>query len=244
MHEVTTALSNFPNLKTVEAGIGYEGVYSDYKVWESNSHMHWVYGMNQVKQGHFYDVVIPNYWDESEFTSYDRAESAPYAVYIGRMNADKGFAIAQQVCEKLSIPLKLAGQLSKGQIFAGYGEHIGTVDTEGRRELLGHASVVFTPSLYIEPFGGTHVEAQLSGAPVMTTPFGVYSETVIDYKNGVKCYDFQDFLEGTRWALSLSAEDREGIREYAIEKWAMKNVAKQYDRYFNRLLKNNWYGEE
>jgi glycosyltransferase involved in cell wall biosynthesis len=232
----------FPNHITVEAGIGYTGVFSKFKVFESYAWMHFVHGLLNDDNGDFYETVIPNYWDPKEFPL--AKERGDYYLYIGRLIDRKGYRIAQQVCESLGKRLILAGQID-GE-FQGYGEYIGTVGVEERGKLMSEAIAVFTPTTYLGPFEGTHVEAQLSGAPVITTPFGVYTETVEDGVNGWKCHDFQEFVNAAKWAQTVSDKHRAIIQESARSKWSMDEVAKRYDTYFQQLLRlkeGGWYQE-
>ena len=239
----------FPNNMTVEAGIGYEGVFSKYKVYESYAWQNYVHGTLKHDDGDFYETVIPNYWDVKEFPFQARdlgGDERPYYLYIGRLIHRKGYHIAQEVCEKLGVRLILAGQMDKGQVFSGYGEYIGTVNTKERGTLMANAIATFTPTTYLGPFEGTHVESQLAGTPVITTPFGVYNETVQDHFNGVRCYTFKDFLDAALWAAELTDTERRRIRTNARKKWGMDNVAAQYDEYFMRLMDlydKGWYQE-
>lgn len=247
----------FPDCFGVEVGIGYTGVYSDYRVFESYSHMHFVNGTLHDDNGHFYSTVIPGYHDKNKFP-FKSTNKAPewlveklgddlregYFLYVGRLIPRKGYVIAQQVCEKLGKKLILAGQIDKDQEFSGYGEYIGTIDEKQRGELMSEAIATFTPSLYIEPFGNVHVESLLCGTPVISTNFGVYTETIQNGFNGQRCDDFQEFLNATQWAETLTVKDREKIREHAQSKWDLDVVAEQYDKYFQRLSRlrgKGWY---
>jgi len=238
----------FPSNMTVEAGIGYEGVFSKYKIFESYAWENYIHGRLKQDNGDFYETVIPNYWDVNEFP-FAETQKAPkwlpegdndYYLYIGRLIDRKGYKVAQEVCQRLNKRLILAGQMDKDQEFTGYGEYIGTVNVEQRGELMSNAKAVFTPTIYLGPFEGTHVEAQLSGVPVITTPFGVYNETVRNGENGFRCYDFQDFLNATEATAGFSANKRKNLRSKARSKWGMEPVAKEYDLYFKRLM--NLYG--
>lgn len=242
----------FPNNLTVEAGIGYTGVFSKYRVYESYAWQNFVHGWKNDDNGEFWETVIPNYWDTSEFPFAERRKAPQwlpdgtneYYLYIGRLIDRKGYSIAQEVCERLGKRLILAGQMDIGQEFTGYGEYIGTVNAEERGELMANAIAVFTPTIYVGPFEGTHVEAQLSGTPVITTPFGVYNDTVKDGVNGYRCYTFQDFLDATEKTANFSVVKRKYLRNVARRKWGMTNVAKEYDEYFTRLMKlysGGWY---
>lgn len=239
----------FPQNFTVEAGIGYEGVFSKWKVFESYAWMNYIHGRLQNDDGDFYERVIPNYWDTKEFPFMPKDSGKlgkPYYLYIGRLIDRKGYKIAQEVCEKLGVHLVLAGQMDKGQEFTGYGEYIGTVNTKDRGLLMAGAIATFTPTTYLGPFEGTHVESQLAGTPVITTPFGVYNETIVDGFNGQRCYTFKEFIEAAEWAKTLTDKDRKKIQKNAQQKWGMKNVALEYDRYFEQLMdlyEKGWYTE-
>lgn len=234
----------FPNNRTVEAGIGYTGVFSKYRVYESYAWQNFVHGRADNDTIEWYETVIPNYWDPSEFPL--AAKRGDYYLFIGRLIERKGFEIAQQVCKALDKRLILAGQMNPGQTFTGYGEHIGTVNVEQRGKLMSEAIAVFTPTWYLGPFEGTHVEAQLAGTPVITTAFGVYNDTIQDGFNGMRCNDFQEFLNAAKWAEKITKPQRNRIRNAAQSKWSMKEVAKEYDRYFTRLSnldRGGWYQE-
>ena len=228
----------FPNHMSVEYGIGYLGTYSKYRVFESYAHMHYVHGQDHDDNGSFYDTVIPNYYDNEEFPFAE--EKDDYFLFIGRLIDRKGWRIAQEVCEKLGKRLILAGQ---GQI-SGYGEHIGVVGVEKRGELMSKAKAVFVPTTYIEPFGGVHAEALLCGTPVITTNFGVFTETVTNGVNGYRCDVFRDFLAATQAVEGFSNDQRKKIRKAAQERFSTQIVALEYEKYFDRLYDlwdRGWY---
>lgn len=228
----------FPNHMSVEYGIGYLGTYSKYRVFESYAHMHYVHGQDRDDNGSFYDTVIPNYYDNEEFPFAE--EKDDYFLFIGRLIDRKGWRIAQEVCEKLGKRLILAGQ---GQI-SGYGEHIGVVGVEKRGELMSKAKAVFVPTTYIEPFGGVHAEALLCGTPVITTNFGVFTETVTNGVNGYRCDVFRDFLAATQAVEGFSNDQLKKIRKAAQERFSTQIVALEYEKYFDRLYDlwdRGWY---
>lgn len=235
----------FPNHKTIEAGIGYTGVYGQFNVYESYAHMHYVHGDKKDDNGNFYDTVIPNYYDPKEFPFSETKGDAKgeYFLFVGRLIDRKGYAIAQEVCERLGKRLILAGQLGD-EGFSGYGEHIGTINKEQRGQLMSKATALFVPTKYLGPFEGVHAEALLCGTPVITTNFGVFTETVENGVNGQRCDVFRDFLNAVTWAESLDDKHRKKIRKAAQKRFSMKEVAKQYDDYIHRIIDlsgDGWY---
>ena len=230
----------FPNNMAVEYGIGYNGTFSKYRVFESYAWMHWVHGYQNDDNGNFYDTVIPNYYDTEEFPFAEKPDD--YFLFISRLIDRKGWRIAQEVCEKLGKRLILAGQGD----FSGYGEHVGVVGVEKRGELMSKAKAVFVPTTYMEPFGGVHAEALLCGTPVITTNFGVFTETVQNGINGYRCDTFRDFTAATQATEKFSASKRKKIRASAQQRFSTEHVRGQYQAYFDRLYdlwNDGWYAK-
>ncbi|MBU3065397.1 glycosyltransferase [Nocardia sp. NEAU-G5] len=222
----------FPDLQTVEYGVGYSGVFAKHRVFESYAWMHAVHGARTTVEGvmsdrgQFYDAVIPNYFEVEDFPF--SAEKDDYFLFIGRLIEAKGFQIAVDTCKRLGAKLIVAGAGHPPD----YGEYVGVVDVARRGELMSRARAVFTPSLYLEPFGGVHVEAMLCGTPVITTDWGAFSETVQQGVQGFRCRTLREFCDA---AEAVGKLDYQGIRDYAVSKFSTEAVAKQYDEYFRRL---------
>lgn len=245
----------FPNNATVEYGIGYQGTFAQFRVYESYSHMHWNYGYtDRSDNGRYYDAVIPNYFDPSDFTL---AEKEDYHVFLGRFITRKGVETAVEATKRLGVKLIMAGQgcrqegnrLIGGEITleGDHVTHIGHVGVEQRKELLSKAKVCWMPTTYLEPFGGVSVEALLSGTPVIASDFGAFTEIV---KHGENGYRFRTLGEAAFYgaeeqlsALDISAD----IRENAISRYGINSIALKYDDYFRQVsdLYNGggWYSE-
>ena len=229
---------------TVESGIGYEGVYTNYRIFESYSWMHHVYGLLHQKQGSWYDAVIPNYFDLDDFTHRDRDEKEDYFLFMGRLSDVKGLRVAVEVARELGIEIRIAGQ-GEHETFMLEGanvKYLGSIGPKERDEQMGHAKAVFVPTFYIEPFGGVAVEAQLCGTPVITTDWGVFSETVLHGVTGYRCRTFDDFVFAARNIDKISPND---CRGYAEANYSMQRVAPMYKEYFTKLMDLNspegWY---
>ena len=220
-----------PQYQVVEFGIGYEGVISNYRVFESQCWRNFVHGLHQEKMGRVFDAVIPNYYypDEYPLGTGDR----DYFLFAGRLIESKGYQLAADVCKRLGVPLKIIGL---GEPPA-YGEYLGFAGPDMRSELMAGAKALFVPTYYLGPFEGVHAEAQLCGTPVITTNFGIFTETVTNGFNGFRCDTFDDFAQAAQkiWNGEWVA-DHEAIRANAISNWSVDVVAKQYEDYFKRLL--------
>jgi hypothetical protein len=231
----------FPHHMAVEWGIGYEGVYAPYQVYESHAWRHHIYGMRsggRSGDGRDYDAVIPNAIDPDDFDF--TTEHDDYHLYLGRLIERKGVGIAMDACQRLGVPLVLAGAMEPG-FDVRYGMYVGLVGARIRRTLLARAAALWVPTRYIEPWGGVHVEAMVSGTPVITSDFGVFPETVLHGVVGYRCRTFGEYV----WAASnLGNLDPKVIHEYATGRYATNVVRWQYQDYFERLSTlwdDGWY---
>jgi glycosyltransferase involved in cell wall biosynthesis len=165
-------------------------------------------------------------------------EKKDYYVYLGRMTQRKGVDIASQACEKAGVKLIMAGS---GDYIPPYGEYIGEIGAEERKELLGGAIAAFSPTLYLEPFCNSHIEALACGTPVITTDLGIFTETVHNGFNGFRCNSLAQFVEATELVKKL---DPRKIATDTYAKYSMDVIRYQYNAYFNRLLTlwgDGWY---
>jgi len=229
----------FPEHMSVEFGIGYSGTFAKYKVFESNTWRAAVY--SQWKNAasvdiNFFDTVINGYYDVENFPM--QLEKKDYYVYLGRMTQRKGVDIASQACEAAGVKLIMAGS---GNYIPKYGEYIGEVNAHERKKLLGEAIGAFSPTLYLEPFCNSHIEALAVGTPVITTNLGIFTETVQNGFNGFRCDTLAEFVKATEQVKTL---DPRMIATDAYVNYSMDVIRYQYDRYFNRLLTlwdKGWY---
>ena len=235
---------------TVEIGIGHRSSFARFRVFESQMQLNWTYGREDKGDGNFYDCVIPGFFDPDDFEySEDKQD---YFLYLGRVITKKGIFVAQQVCQVLGKKLVVAGfgytKEANETDFNSFNsllempnvEYVGFAGKEKRKELMAHAKALFLPTLYMEPFGYVVIEANMSGTPVITTPFGAFVETIKDGYNGYKCWTFREFLERARNIDNINPID---CRAWA-EQYTLDKIAPMYKRYFTQILGLNgkgWY---
>ena len=225
----------FPNNVSLEWAVGYEGILRNtHHCFESESWRHFIYGRNNINDGAFFDTVIPNSFDIKDFNYSDQKED--YILYLGRLTPRKGLVIVEEVAKKHRVIT--AGQ---GDIRIPGTEHVGVVRGAEKAELLSKAKALICPTIYIEPFGGVAVEAQLSGTPVICTDFGAFTETVVHEITGFRCRSLQEFLH--------AADDVTKLNHWAVRTWAeagytLEAVAPQWQRWYNQigsLYGSGWY---
>lgn len=218
-----------PDLMFVEYSIGYQGSFSDYRVFESEAWRHATYGAQQVPNGRFFDAVIPCFYEPSEFPFLAKKE--PFVLYCGRLIPRKGVEIACRTAEAAGIPLKIVGHGDQSLVTHG-AEYLGALPEQERNDWLSRAQAVLTPTVYIEPFNQVAVEAQLCGTPVISTDWGGFTETIEQGRTGFRCSYLGEFVRAIRESAYL---DHQYIRERAVEKYSLYNVKHAYQRYFERL---------
>ncbi len=221
----------FPDNKVVEFGVGYEGIFAKYKVFESYAWMHVMYGKTKgafSADGDFNDTVIPNYFNVADFPFSEDKDD--YFLYVGRLIDRKGIHLASAACRKAGVKLILAGS---GDAKVAYGDKIGHVDIKKRGELMSRAQGVFVPTMYLEPFGGVAAEAMLCGTPILTTDFGAFTENNLIGITGYRCSSVSEFAEATSKVKGLNPH---AIRDYAVEKFGMDTVRLQYEQYLQNIV--------
>lgn len=217
-----------PDLKHVEYGIGYYGIWNTrYKVFESYAWMHHLYGRFTIpdyeRQNH---AVIPNFFEVEDFPFSKKKED--YLLFMARPIPAKGLATVMSLAAE-GYKIKVAGALP---INGKNIEWVGYADEKKRGELMSHAKALLSPTLYVEPFGGVSVEAQLCGTPVIASRWGAFTENVEDGKTGFLVSDYNEIKEAVKKVDTL---DKKYIRDRAVRLYSTENVAKMYDSYFKRI---------
>ena len=233
----------YPNHITVEYGIGYSGVFSKYKVFESNTWRSAVYAQFRNASSidiNFFDGVVNGYYNVENFPPDFNVDPnfQDYYLYMGRMTQRKGVDIASQACEAAGVKLIMAGS---GDYIPKYGEYIGEVKAEDRARLFAGAIATFTPTIYHEPFCNVHIQSMACGTPVITTDLGIFTETVQNGFNGYRCNTLAEFVRAVEEVRKL---DPRAIAVDTYKKYSTDMIRYKYERYFQRLLTlwdKGWY---
>ena len=213
---------------TVEFGIGYSGVIAKYKVFESYAWMHYVYGKLNYTTDRIWETVIPNSFEINDFP-YE-GEKKDYLLFMSRPIKQKGIDIAINIAKKTGKKLIIAGaEEVKGENI----EWVGYADTKKRGELMSKARALLCPTMYVGPFEGVVVEAQLCGTPVITTAWGCFVENVKQGVSGFRCHTLEEFVQAVEDVSKLNSWD---IRVFASQ-YSVHTVADLYQKYFERISK-------
>jgi len=225
-----------------ELGIGYELSFAPHRIFESYNYMHYIYGKEGKKLcPHFYDAVIPNYYDLNDYIYSE--EKDDYFFFIARDTPLKGLEIAIKATEAVGGKLIVAGQ-GTPPFTSPCMEFVGVVSIEERAKWMSKAKATFVPSYYIEPFGGTVIESLLAGTPVISTDFGAFPETVIHGKTGYRCRSLEQFIWAAKNIGNIKPID---CRNWSVNNYSLERVAKMYEEYFDMVQRiyvnkqEGWY---
>jgi glycosyltransferase involved in cell wall biosynthesis len=141
-----------------------------------------------------------------------RAGSGNYALYVGRLSAEKGVMTLLQAWQQLpGMPLKAVGDGPlMGAVRAFAHTHAGLgIEILGRRDpqevlaLMQGAEFVVFPSEWYETFGRVAIEAFACGVPVLASRLGAMAELVDDGHTGLlfRPGDPQDLAAKVCWAI-------------------------------------------
>jgi glycosyltransferase involved in cell wall biosynthesis len=234
----------------VEPGIGYaHGQFSPWRIYESYAIRSAVGGADAVGtcKESWYHAVIPNYFDPEEFSySKDRED---YFLFMGRIYPGKGIDVAYQVCQKLGLKLKIAGQGNLEEFgykeLPGQIEQIGYMNSEDRKKILSKAKGFWLPSMFNEPFGGASIEAMFAGCPIITTDWGSHAENNLHGVTGYRCRTFSEFLWAAKNIDKINPQD---CRDWAMSNFTLDRVARMYEHYFTMVYNvyngKGWYHED
>jgi len=242
-------------LLTVETGIGYAGVFAQYRVFESAAWRHFLAAKEPNDNLRWFDTVIPRGYIMDQFPL---GKGGNDYLFVGRLISRKGAQIASEACERLGVRLLVAGQgvashkngeylkTTDGTTLKGNVHYLGMLSPSERAFMMGSVRAVFMPTWYLEPGGGVAIESQLCGTPVITTPYGAMTETVLEGglgcpgvpQTGFHCSTLSEFVSAAEHAQRL---DRYEIRKSAEERFSSRVVSAKYHVYFKRL--QTLYGE-
>jgi glycosyltransferase involved in cell wall biosynthesis len=161
-----------------------------------------------------------------------------YALYLGRMAADKGPHRAIEACRKAGVPLKLVAKMREPSERAYFDAevapllsdeitYLGEVPHEEKVRLLADAAVLVNPIRWPEPFGLVMTESLACGTPVVTFPEGAAPEIVDHGRTGFVCADEAEMAEAIVRAPDLDrAACRASVEGYfSAERMVADHVA-------------------
>ncbi len=163
---------------------------------------------------------------------------AGYALFVGRMNREKGADAAIEMAHGAGLRLVMAGPLAQrewdpdfyerelrpvidgdGVIYVG---ELGPADLD--RAYRGASCMLF-PIDWEEPFGFAVIESMARGLPVIATPRGAMPELI---EEGISGYLVETVEEGARRAREAAWIDRRACFESAMSRFSWEVTGRAY----------------
>lgn len=165
---------------------------------------------------------------------YDSAGS--YLAFVGRIAPEKGPDRAIRIAKRAGIPLKIAAKVDpkdreyfesviKPMLDDPLITYLGTLDEQGKCDLMGHALALLLPISWPEPFGMVFIESLACGTPVLTCPHGSAPELLKDGVTGFVRETDEELLEAIGQVRHIS---RAGCREYVRRQFDIRDMALEY----------------
>ncbi|UOE48327.1 glycosyltransferase family 4 protein [Mucilaginibacter sp. SMC90] len=176
------------------------------------------------------------------------AEDAPLT-FLGRIQQEKGTAIAIQVAKKTNQKLVIAGNVPNEPIHQQYFNeqvkphidgkqitYIGPVNNSQKNQLLRNSKAFLMPVTWDEPFGIVMAEALACGTPVIGFKRGAVPEVVTNGANGFVCNTEADMITAIN---NISSVNRATCRQVAEQKFSAGVLAQQYEELYQLATRKN-----
>jgi glycosyltransferase involved in cell wall biosynthesis len=192
-------------------------------------------------------VVMPHFVQD---TPDETRQEGKYALFIGRLDPEKGIRTLLAAWKSIEIPLLIRGSGQLEQEAKAFIEthqiknikFVERLDDDGLHQLRKNARFLVLPSEgYYETFGMVAVECFAQSVPVIASNIGVMTEIVHDRKTGLHFQpgNAQDLADKVRWAWAHSHElaemGKNARREYELKYTADKSYITLMDVY-SRLI--------
>ncbi|WPU98357.1 glycosyltransferase family 4 protein [Mucilaginibacter sp. cycad4] len=178
----------------------------------------------------------------------DVAEGAPLT-FLGRIQQEKGTAIAINAAKKTNQKLVIAGNVPNEPKHQQYfneqvkpyidGEqikYIGPVNNSQKNHLLRNSKAFLMPVTWDEPFGIVMAEALACGTPVIGFNRGAVPEVVTNGSNGFVCATEADMQTAIN---NIDGISRATCRQVAEQKFSAGVLAKQYEELYRLATGKN-----
>jgi glycosyltransferase involved in cell wall biosynthesis len=203
----------------VECGVGYDfKPWGAYRVYESEAWRHYCFGKWQVPLEHRRNSwVVPWAFDPDEWPLGDG--SGGYVSYLGRLFPDKGIAAIFEVAKALpDVLFRIASADYWSYAALPNIEIVGPLYGATRADFLGKAVAHLCPTEYVEPLGGSAIEAMLCGTPIVASNYGGFTESVSG--RGFLCSSPAEMAR----AVEFGRYPRESVRAAAMSKYSIGAV--------------------
>jgi glycosyltransferase involved in cell wall biosynthesis len=167
-----------------------------------------------------------------------------YALFLGRMNPEKGVTQAIAIARLAGVPIKIAAKMhdvAEKEYFTSIVQpllsrdvdYVGEVTAAQKYQLLGESVALLNPIQWNEPFGLVMIEALATGTPVVASNRGSAPEIIDHGETG--------FLSNSGQALAQALNragtfNRDQCRKVAEERFSATLMAARYAALYSELI--------
>jgi glycosyltransferase involved in cell wall biosynthesis len=201
------------------------------------------YIADQIKD-HCDVTTIYNGVDMADYQFNGKVEPGAPFVFLGRIQKEKGTAIAIQMVKQTNNKLIIAGNVPAEAVHQQYFEeevkpfidqeqikYIGPVNNAQKNELLRTSRALLMPVLWDEPFGIVMTEALACGTPVIGFKRGAVPEIVSNGRDGFVCKTEADMIAAIKNIDNIS---RTACRQVVEQKFSAGMLARQYEELYQQ----------
>jgi glycosyltransferase involved in cell wall biosynthesis len=161
-------------------------------------------------------IISPLFTQQKEKINVAK-KTGDYALFVGRLDPEKGIDTLLEAWRLLDFPLKIRGggrlDAKAREFIRQHGldniEFVGRLEEQELSDLISNARFLIMPSEgYYETFGMVIIEAYARGVPVVASNIGVTSELVSDQQTGLlfEAGNASDLADKAQWMWSHPAE--------------------------------------
>jgi glycosyltransferase involved in cell wall biosynthesis len=203
--------------------------------------------------------IIPNivniaHAERSAAAPLDAPVAAPFLLYIGKLERNKGAALLPAIFRALRNsgytaplpPLVVAGngalRAELGRDLAALGvaaQFLEWVPHDEILRLMARCTLLLFPSAWGEPLSRVLLEASALGAPIVAMPTGGTPDIVVDGESGLLAASVEQFGRAMGRLLADTSERQRlgaGARRVARQRFAAEVVLPQVEHLYHRLL--------
>jgi glycosyltransferase involved in cell wall biosynthesis len=192
-------------------------------------------------------IVMPHFVQQRNHYDIKKTQEN-YALFVGRLDPEKGIKTLLEAWRRLDFPLKIRGGGRLDEFSREYVRQHGINNIEFVRrmdevelsDLISNAQFLIVPSEgFYETFGMVIIEAYSRGIPVIASNIGVTSELVSDKQTGLlfESGNPNDLVEKAQWMWNhpdeVSAMGKNGFNKYKeqfTEEKCYKTLIEVYER--------------
>jgi glycosyltransferase involved in cell wall biosynthesis len=227
-----------PGTIAIECGVGWDAPpWGPWRVYESEAWRHYSFGRYPAKQTLEHrrnSWVIPWAFDHGQWEL--GAGAGGYVSYLGRIAFDKGIReLLEMARARPSVRFKVASEDGALPDCPPNVSFVGPIYGTDRSKFLGDAVAHLCATEYVEPLGGTAIEAMLCGTRVIASNYGGFTETIIDGMTGRLCSSVAEMLAALDEALAAPSFARPVIRTAAVNGFSINAALPKWRRALEQM---------